>query len=328
MVVIANTLYGDDGLICFPSGISGTIYFADGMPGLNGDGVAVIRSYNPADGLVDDVMTGFTQVNGMNPIFDGTQLSVVVNQTIEEEREKLVILYDPNTGARDNILITAIMPNPLPYTCSISGDTNDVFLCNTIRVSDVEGGIPSVYMYDKTTLVWTKITTDDLEIPQWWNIVDMVLATNYSTGSVGSIYLHTTIEIVDTGISSAIIMYTLPAAAPYTSGTWTDVTPTQLSTGAYTSGEYTSPDISQYSHTGLATITTRSSNDSVFAKFWFDDTVNTKTVVFRHTSGTVWEDTGAIPINPVEISPIIHESAFRETTSGDLLCGIYTEEMA
>jgi hypothetical protein len=323
MVVVANTLYGDDGLICFPSGISGTIYFADGMPGANGDGVAVIRSYNPADGLVDDVMTGFTQVNGMNPIFDGTQLSVVVNQTIEEEREKLVILYDPNTGARDNILITAIMPNPFPYTCSISGDTNCVFLCNTSLISEIVGGIPSVYMYDKSTSTWTKITTDDLEIPHWWSVVDMVFATNYGTGSVGSIYLHTTIEIIDTDISSAIIMYTLPASAPYTSGTWTDVTPTQLSTGIYTS-----PNMSWCSHTGLATVTTRSSTDSVFAKFWFDDTVNTKTVVFRHTSGTVWEDTGAIPINPQEISPIIHESAFRETTSGDLLCGIYSEEMA
>jgi hypothetical protein len=322
MVVVANTLYGDSGLICFPSGISGTIYFADGAPGLNGDSVAVIRSYNPAGGLVDDVITGFVSVWGVNPIFDGTQLSVVVSQRIEEDLEKLVILYDPNTGARDNIEITTITPYPLPYTCSISGDTNDVFLCNKMRVSEVPGGIPSVCMYDKSTFTWTKITTDDLEIPEQWHVVDMVLVTNYGAASVGSIYLHTTIEIVDTDVSSAIIMYTLPAVAPFTSGTWTDVTPTQLSTGIYTS-----PDKSQYSHTGLATVTTRLGSDSVFAKFWFNDTVNTKTVVLRHVSGTEWEETGSVPIDPQKLGYLIIESVFRETTSGDVLCGTYFGEV-
>ena len=111
---------------------------------------------------------------------------------------------------------------------------------------------------------YTKLTIDDMQIPSGWDLIDMVLATNYTSGSVGNIYIYITNGEMNNTVSSAIKMYTLPALPPYNTGTWSDVTPSQLTTPIM----YLSQEQSQLTHTGLATVVKNSGRDDVYAKYW------------------------------------------------------------
>lgn len=65
----------------FPSAISGTIYFADTIFDVPSDAnIGVIRSYNPSDGVNNDVTSGLTMdwVRAANPVFNGTQLAAIL----------------------------------------------------------------------------------------------------------------------------------------------------------------------------------------------------------------------------------------------------------
>jgi hypothetical protein len=135
--IVADSRWGFSGQICFPSGISGTIYFADENIASSG---AIIRSFTPGT-LVDDVLTDLTHVYGMNPIFDGKQLAVIASDV---SGVKNLYTYEPVTDALTTTAVdNAVISTPFPYTCSISGNTQYVFACG--------GGTPkSVCMCDTT----------------------------------------------------------------------------------------------------------------------------------------------------------------------------------
>jgi hypothetical protein len=162
---------------------------------------------------------------------------------------------------------------------------------------------------------FTKITEDDVQIPDEWFPIDMVLSTNYTAGNVGKLYIY--ISDNRTGVfstSSAIMMYTVPSTDSVDGGIWTDVTPSQFLTESVEP-----PSASVFSHTGLAVVTTRDGEDSVFCKYMNDDDDTVHTL--RHVSGTTWETTGIAPVRAASHETL--DAVFRSSTSGNIFCGMY-----
>lgn len=149
----------------------------------------------------------------------------------------------------------------LPHVYSISGNTTTIIAC--FKSTHDQWG---VYMYFTTSGVyptaWTQLTTDDVEIPAGCVPLDMVFATVRDGTSVGKIFLYIA-DDYEGGSSDKryVKVFTLPASEPYTSGTWTTVTPDYWESGTtYSVG-------SGYCHTGLAVVErTGTETDDVFVK--------------------------------------------------------------
>jgi len=266
MNVVATSIFSN-GLIKFPSGISGTIYFAD----FDQDYVsgAVVRSYIPTTTSNKINVTRFADVMGMNPIFDGTKLSVIAQNF--DTGDNLIYIYDPLADTWINS--TDSMNLYLPYTYSVSGDLRYVFFATTGDGS--WHNPPDVYVLDTQLATMQEIITDGVDIPAGWLIYDMTLATRYTSGSPGELVLYITDA---TGESSSVINYIIPASPPYISGTWTDIAPTQFITGSMP------PTDSNFAHSALAIRNMTSGSDEVFARFWYpnpalDDKINHRMVV-------------------------------------------------
>jgi hypothetical protein len=252
MTVIANTLYGNAGLICHPTTIGGLIYFADNC---STPAQAVIRSYDTLSGAVNNnaiPLTSASAVNAMCAVGNGKFLWVVYNTATST----LMTVFDSTSGAviasKD---ITGV--KTLPYAYMVSGNSRYVFYADYLAASTSS----NVNIWDTASNTIASIATGTPLFPSGWNPVDMVLANDYSSGYVGRLCVDT---YNPSGTSSAIYIYTIPPTPPYISGTWTNATPAVIATGTYAA---VSTSASVYSHAGLAIITTRSVSDDVYAKY-------------------------------------------------------------
>jgi hypothetical protein len=272
MVVIAETLYGDGGLICYPSGVGGEIYFADND---SVGGVAKIRSYHPVE-LDNNVFPDpLIYVLGMNPVFNETKLYL---HAYDGAANIVHYLHDPVGGTWTSSVTLSM---GLPYACSISGNAQYLFVC------EYGSGAGTVSVWDTVAHTWTKITTDGVQILNTWSPVDMVLATSRDGVNVGKLYLYTTDNYGTGSTSSNIFMYTIPATPPYTGGSWSNVTPLYLS-----GSTALAVALDRTCHCGLATITTGgTSDDDVVARFW-DGYTLPNAIMLKHITGTNWIPTG------------------------------------
>jgi hypothetical protein len=316
MVGVATSLYGETGLICFPSAINDTIYFVDeDIFAGSYIGGCLVRTYSPGGGLNNNLFPDtLYSVTGMNTVHAENSyptLSFVASRT-DVSGDKIYI-YNPveaewTSGTPSDVVLT----NCFPITFSISGDTTEI-----IASFATDGAFtPGIFIYNSLLgdgiAAWTKITTDNVEIPSGWFIKDMTYATSRGIGSAGRIYVNT---IDPVGVSSAVIMYTLPAAPPYTTGSWSDVTPVCLSSGTIF---FFNADV-KFCHITTATrATTGSGTDNVFLRYgeWDDTYTSSCAISLRHISGTIWEYTGIVPSSD---SPE-KMSVFSEI-GGNLLCG-------
>lgn len=298
MIIVATTLSGTR--IRSPVGISGTVYFTDG-------GIEItafkIRSYTPGT-LVDSIYPeNLTDVAGMNPVFNGTQIALIASQVPSPTLNPYMLyLYNPVADTW-----TSGTPSGgeaiywLPYTCNVSG--NDVYIFATFH----DGVRWNVYCYDwtggDTIAAWEKITTDDTQIIPGWDVVDINLAGVYVSGTICNLYVY--LNGAGIGVaSSSILMYTIPSDVSYSSGTWTDVTPVYLTSGTADAiqfnpaAAYPVPD----THVALGVVTAVVAGyDDVLARFWDNTgTLSNNVIILRHISGTDWIDTGFVPIHENE----------------------------
>jgi len=273
MTVIANTLYGDNGLICYPAAISGTVYFVDKNTATN---AFVIRSYNPASGLNNDVVgtipgySALTRIYGMNEANKTASLCFICSIT----SGNIICTYDASTGSKAAAFLPVYSGSqnpPFPYMCSVSGDTRYVFFAEYLNPStNVQGGVS---IWDRTGTTFTQILT----FTSGWEPTDMVLANDYTAGKTGRLYVMSD----SPNTSSTVRMYTLPASAPYDTGTWTDVTPSLITTS------YVNSSSATYSHGGLANITTRTVADDAYVKYSYLPAATGWTGRYGHTMSRV-----------------------------------------
>ena len=262
--MVLDTLYGNSGLIVFPSAISGEVYVADMTTTASQSG-AVIRSYYP--GTTDNIIfpSELSRVYGMNPVFDGTKLAMIASNTVDGTSKQYLYIYTPAADTwTSGTPLTGEASDWLPYTYSISGDATTIIGCFKNSTTGAWG----VHMYFTTSgddlSAWTQLTTDDVEIPSGYVPIDMVLATVRDGTSVGKVFIYCATGYgAASSVSSVIHVFTLPATDPYTSGTWTSSTPSYIgshSTCAVNSG---------YCHQGLAVVERSGTDtDDVFAKYF------------------------------------------------------------
>jgi hypothetical protein len=312
MGTIATTLSGTR--IRSPVGISGTVYFTDG-------GIEIlefnVRSYKPGT-LVNSIYPeNLTDVAGMSPIFNGTQIALIASKSaLPPANPYYLYLYEPFAGTW-----TSGTPSGgeatywLPYTCTVSG--NDVYIFATFH----DGARWNVYCYDctggDTMAAWEQITTNDTQIPSGWDVVDINLAGVYNTsGTVCNLYMYLNGAGIGV-VSSSILMYTITTDFPYTSGTWTDVTPVYLTSGTADAvqfninASYPVPD----AHVALGVVTAvAAGDDDVFARY-LDNTglLSNNTIILRHVPDTSsWVNTGFVPISQFESISDGHTPVFGE----------------
>jgi hypothetical protein len=153
-----------------------------------------------------------------------------------------------------------------------------------------------------------KITTDNVQAPSGFNIIDMDFANSYGGSTAGNLYLYSA-DVA--GTSAFIKQYSAPVGA--TSGSWADVTPSD-----FTTSSFLSPEPSQYSHTGLANLITGSVSDDMYSKYW--NTTSGSAAILKHHGGSNWIDTGLTPMPENSLS---FEEAFREVNGRMFLANYY-----
>lgn len=268
----AITQWGSSGAICFPCGVGNLVFFADiqSLPVSEGDnGTSIVRVYNETSGRTSAILdyTSNTAIAGISVVQNGQTVAVTANYT--DNDGACLLNYTISGGSWQTYRMPVYDSKLFPYTYTVSGDISGFIFAITERQNVLE---PSVFVHDALS-GWNPLVDASVQIPTQWDIVDAVLATQYgvqdAVTSPGRIYLYVA-NIKDNGagvgtVSSAIKMYTIPSSPPYVSGTWMDVTPSQVNTNTYWS-----PDKSKFSHTGLGVFTNSSgyAYDAVYSKYW------------------------------------------------------------
>jgi hypothetical protein len=290
--------------IAFPSAVGDTLYFIKD---------AEFTSYKPGSGVTTIPYTPHAGAtfDGLSPIFNNTKVAAFIHYTVGKFPHYYLVVYTPSTGTWETAATDTGMPGApsivIPRVCTISGDTQYIFYGQEWAFDH-----PAVYVADLTAGTATQI--NDMSGTSLVFAKDMILSNRYDGASVGELFVH---YADATGTSGQIMRYTLPASAPYGTGTWDDVTPTQFTQAGSQFATYNSNDINNVVHEALATVVTRSVSDEVYVRY-----VNTSGYisVLKHTVGTAWTSIGYGKLS--NLSSFVTPSAFKET-AGILICGYY-----
>ena len=281
MNIVANSIFNDatDGYgtrILYPVHISGIVYFADMYDCTYYDyryTSGVIRTYTAETGS-SGMLSIENKLLGISPIFDGKCLSVVSRADSGVSSEYRIKVYDPSTSSWTTSVVSGnVFTEPLPFTFSVSGDSRYIFYAdNTVNAAVV--GI-----WDTVGDTYSKITTDNVSLTSGRIIIDMVLSNGYDPSNIGEVF-------VLTGVSyycqdPQVFRYMIPTIPPYTGGSWTNITPTQISGKVYFSPQDPNDWSYPRCHTGLATVKTLTGTDDIFVKLWD----NTKSIARYNMTG-------------------------------------------
>jgi hypothetical protein len=270
-----------------------------------------LTSYKPGSGVTTIPYTPHSGAtfDGLSPVFNNTGVAAFIHYTSGKFPVYGLVVYTPSAGTWATAVNSVYSPPTLviPRVCTISGDTRYIFY---VREWDYDH--PNVFIADLNNGSATHI--DTVSGTSLVFVQDMVLSNRYDGASVGELFVH---YANPAGTSSQIMMYTIPLHSPYTSGTWTNVTPTQFTQVSSQFVTYNSNDTNNVIHEALATVVTNLVSDEVYVRY-----VNTSGYisVLKHISGAAWTSIGYGKLST--LSSFVTPSVFKEIT-GALVCGYY-----
>jgi hypothetical protein len=290
--------------IMYPSAVGDTIYFIKD---------SAFTSYKPGSGVttIPYAPTPSATFYGLSPVFNNTKVAAFISYTVGKTSHSRLVVYTPSPEAWATAATDTGMGAPtimVPRVCTISGDTQYIFYAQEFNFTH-----PNVYVADLTA--GTAAQIDTVTSTALAFVQDMVLSNRYDGASVGELFVHYA-DI--TGASAQIMKYILPVSAPYTTGSWVDVTPTQFTQAGSQFATGNSNDLNIVVHEALATVVTTSGSDEVYVRY-----VNSAGYisVLKHAAGTTWTSISYGKLcNPLDFTT---PSAFKEI-NGRLVCGYYS----